>query len=118
MGVGNGDRTFRQLDRDRRKTKHGMTVGRGRGVEYPHDGDRDSLRGEEPGVQQSKRDHQLREILKRKVDFKVHMGTFFFFTSWKVCRMGAGSVCLIDRVFRCQGRLRILTSVLSYEKRE
>lgn len=87
-GVGNGDRTFRQFDRDRRKTKHGMAVGRGRAVKYPHDGDRDSLRGGEASVQQSKRDHQLREILKRKVDFKGHMGTFFFFTSWKVGRMG------------------------------
>lgn len=88
MGVRNGDRAFRQWDPDRRKTKHGVAVGRGRTGKYPQDGKRDSLRGGEAGVQQSQRDHQLREILKRRVDFKVHMGTFFFFTSWKVGRMG------------------------------
>lgn len=89
MGVGNGGTTFRQFDRDRRKTKHGMAVGRGRVVKYPPDGDRDPLRGGVAAMQQSKRDHRLREILKRKVDFKVHMGPFFLFTSWKVGRMGA-----------------------------
>lgn len=58
-------------------------------VKYPPDGDRDPLRGGVAAMQQSKRDHRLREILKRKVDFKVHMGPFFLFTSWKVGRMGA-----------------------------
>lgn len=79
-----------------------MTVGRERTVKYPNDDDNDLLR-EEAGTQQCRMDNQLCEILKRKVEFKVHMGTFFILTSWKVDRMGADTVCCIDRVFRCQG---------------